>query len=350
MCRQVCPVGLVTARETLTPHAWALTIESVKRGQLSWNRETADVMYACADCGLCRSHCVTDQPLPDAIAEARAEIVRRGVAPDVVAEIDRQLLDAHASSRGADLPPSRKASADRPTEALFVGDAGARTVEAALVLLHSIGIDAVPICDGRSSGLLASSLGLKTTAETLGRAVIEEVQASGVPELLVLAPADRWTFDYVYPRRLGLGWPAKVVVREVTEVLARALADGRLRMEPDGDDVPYAYHDPCHAPRVARERPAPRALIAAALGSKSPRDLFWREHRAHPCGAIGGLELTSPDIARQLAIARLDDASSAGARVLVAEDPACLTHLGSHAQSGLTVTGLYELLADRLRR
>src|SRR6476660_8468226 len=91
MCRHVCPVGLVTSRETLTPHAWALTIESVKRGQLSWNRETADVMYACADCGLCRSHCVTDQPLPDAIVEARAEIVRRGVAPAVVAEIDRKL-------------------------------------------------------------------------------------------------------------------------------------------------------------------------------------------------------------------------------------------------------------------
>jgi len=35
MCRHVCPVGRVTSRETLTPHAWALTIESVKRGQLT---------------------------------------------------------------------------------------------------------------------------------------------------------------------------------------------------------------------------------------------------------------------------------------------------------------------------
>ena len=91
MCRQVCPVGHVTARETLTPHAWALTIESVKRGQLTWNRETADVMYACADCGLCRSHCVTDQPLPDAIADARADLVGRGVAPEIVADVDRKL-------------------------------------------------------------------------------------------------------------------------------------------------------------------------------------------------------------------------------------------------------------------
>src|SRR6188474_3518572 len=97
MCRHVCPVGYVTRLETLTPHGWGLTIASVKRGLLTWNDETVDVLYSCADCGLCRANCVTDQPLPDAIAAARAEIVRRGVAPDVVAEIDRKLREAHAS-------------------------------------------------------------------------------------------------------------------------------------------------------------------------------------------------------------------------------------------------------------
>ena len=73
MCRHVCPVGHVTHLETLTPHGWGLTIESVKRGLLTWNAETINVLYSCADCGACRANCVTDQPLPDAIASARAE-------------------------------------------------------------------------------------------------------------------------------------------------------------------------------------------------------------------------------------------------------------------------------------
>ena len=217
-------------------------------------------------------------------------------------------------------------------------------------MLHAIGIDAVPICDGRSSGLVASSLGLKATAETLGRAVIEDVQTSGVTELLVLAPSDRWTFEYVYGNRLGLQWPTAVGVREVTDVLAAALADGRLRLEPGADDTPYAYHDPCHSARVAHERPAPRALLAAALGGAASRELFWREHRAHPCGAVGGLELTSPDIARQLAMARLDAAQRTGATTLITEDPGCLAHLARHSSADVTVMGLYELLADRLGR
>lgn len=350
MCRQVCPVGHVTARETLTPHAWALTIESVKRGQLAWNRETADVMYACADCGLCRSHCVTDQPLPDAIVAARAEIVRAGAAPAVVAELD-QKLRAYGNPYVAELPES---SGRKGPIALFVGDTGrhvgARSVEAAMHLLRTIGIDAIPICNGRSSGLLASSLGLTETAEALGRAVIQDLDRVGVEELLVLAPDDSWTFEYVYPRRLGLTWPAAVRVREVTDVLADAASDGRLTIEPRRDVTTFAYHDPCHGPRITPARSAPRALLAAAFGADGARELFWRADRAHPCGAIGGLQFTNPDLSRRLAAARLEDAMRAGATVLLTEDATCLAHLGAGGHDSITVVGLYEALAGRLLR
>jgi Fe-S oxidoreductase len=349
MCRQVCPVGHVTSRETLTPHAWALTIESVKRGQLAWNRETADVMYACADCGLCRSHCVTDQALPDAIVDARAAIVRRGLAPEAVADIDRKLR-AHGNPYSSDPPAARGA---KGPVALFVGDTGryrgAKSVDAAIKLLRAMGTEVVPISSGRSTGLLANTLGLTETAATLGRAVLEDVEASGAREVLVLAPADRWTFEYVYPHRLGLKWPVSVAIQEVSDVLARAVADSKLTFEPRAAGVPYGYHEPCHAPRVSPDRVAPRALLAAVLGAGSARDLFWRGSRAHACGAIGGLEFTSPDIARRLAEARLADAANAGARVLVTEDPMCLAHLGAHGRDGMEVTGLYELLAGRLR-
>ena len=353
MCRHVCPVGHVTARETLTPHAWALTIESVTRGQLEWNSETAEVMYACADCGLCRSHCVTDQPLPDAITAARAEIVRLGVAPSVVTDIDRRLRDQAGSLPAA----SSVAPARTGAVALFAGDTGGdrrASVDAAIALLHASGIEVVEIGRARSSGLLASSLGLTETAQILARSVIEEVEASGAHDLFVLSPADRWTFEYVYPRRLGLQSPA-IAVHEITDVLARALANGQLTLESRDEGEPYAYHDPCHGPRVAEgqsdqsNRPAPQALLAAAIGTTGARELFWRGHRAHPCGATGGLEFTHPDIARRLADARLDDCERSGARVLVTEDPACLTHLRAQGSGRVTVTGLYELLAQRLR-
>jgi Fe-S oxidoreductase len=346
MCRHVCPVGHVTHRETYTPHAWALTIESVARGQLTWNREAVDVLYACADCGLCRAHCVTDRPLPDAIAAARAEVAGAKLAAPVVYAIDEKLR-----TTGNPYGVKTAATTRRTGEiGLLAGDAAdclmPGTVEAVVGLLAAAGTSPVRLGVGRSTGWLASSLGLQATAVALAEALVAEVKAAGIRELLVLSPADRWAIERVYPDRLGLTWPADVAVRDVTSVLHDALRSGRLRFTPNGHSIPYAYHDPCHSPRIARDHAAPRALLAAALGEATARPLFWREGRAHPCGAVGGLEFTHPEIAGRLAAARVADAKAAGAERLIADDPGCLQHLGT--TTGAVVQSFYELLATRV--
>ena len=338
MCRHVCPVGHVTSRETLTPHAWALTIESVRRQQLAWNDETAAVMYACADCGLCQTHCVTDQPLPDAIVSARADIVRLGKAPAAVLQFQKQL---ESSSRaGPEVP--------RSDRILFVGRearmSGGPEIASALRLLEAAGLAAQSAGEHASTGLVASSLGLVDVARQSARDLVAAVVRSGVREILVLGPADKWTFEHVYPKRLGVEWPSAVSVTEVTIVLARAWSDGALRLK-RLDGPPPAYHDPCHGPRSGRDASAPRRLLAAIYGDERP-DLFWREDRAHPCGVIGGLDVTHPDIARRLAEARLTDAAASGATTLVTDDPTCLAHLRTHAGSRISVVGMYEQLAQ----
>jgi Fe-S oxidoreductase len=354
MCRHVCPVGHVTARETLTPHAWALTIESVRRGQLAWNRETADILYACADCGLCRTHCVTDQPLPDAIVAARAEIVRAGAAPDAVRAYREQIAggrEARARDAGSGIQPGRARGA--VPRVLFAGAAAVShpdEMTAALRLLEAAGLAAAPVGEGLDTGLTASSLGLVSEAAEQARDVVAEVLASGASDVLVLRPADRWTFEHVYPARLGVGWPPGVSIVEVTMALAGALDDGRLQIGRGGDEgvEGVAYHDPCHSPRIRRDALAPRRLLAAVSSGGRQPELFWRADRAHPCGAIGGLDRTHPEIARDLAIARCRDAAAAGAATIVTDDPECAAQLARHAGDTVRVQGLYGLLAERL--
>ena len=338
MCRHVCPVGHVTSRETLTPHAWALTIESVRRQQLAWNDETAAVMYACADCGLCRTHCVTDQPLPDAIVDARADIVRHGKAPAAVLEFQKHL---EAALPAVDVP--------RADRILFVGrerrSAGSTEVAAALRLLDAASLAVEPAGEHASTGLVASSLGLVDLAARLARDLVAAIEASGAREILVLGPADKWTFEYVYPTRLGVPWPADVIVTEVTTALASAHGNGSLHLS-RRLGLPPAYHDPCHSPRTGRDGKAPRRLLGAIYGDQAGPELFWRETRAHPCGAIGGLDITQPDLARRLALARLKDAAHSGAATLVTDDPLCLAHLSANAESDVTVVGLFSQLAQ----
>ena len=73
MCRHVCPVGNLTRMETLTPHGWAQLVALERRGLSTWNAETVDALYKCADCGNCSAHCVYHNPLPEGIAAARAD-------------------------------------------------------------------------------------------------------------------------------------------------------------------------------------------------------------------------------------------------------------------------------------
>ena len=349
MCRHVCPVGHVTHRETHTPHAWALMIDAQSKGTLTWNEDSTNELYACADCGMCRTHCVTDQPLPDAIAEARASVAKSGAAPKAVYALHERL-----KGWGNPYQEGTAAKSAMGEVGLFIGDAaaylGPKVWEAAIKLLEAAGLEPVPVGVGRSNGVLASSLGFPDTATAHAKAVLADVAAAGCRELLVLAPGDRFAFERLYRERLNIEWPAGVAVKEVTAVLAEAAAAGRLKFRNRTDAPAYTYHDPCHGPRAVHNFAAPRALLAAALGANPAVDMFWREQRAHPCGAIGGLEFTQPAIAARLADARLADAASRGAKWVIADDPGCLNHLRSRKSEGLEVRGLYELLVEQLQQ
>ncbi len=345
MCRHVCPVTRVTYNEATSPHGWALEIASVRRGLLDWNAETTDRLYQCADCGLCRSFCVTDQPLPDAIVAARAEVVAAGRAPASVAEIDAALR-RWGNAYGVAAPSP--AATEWGDTALLVGSTAFHreweSVHAARRLLERAGLEHALAAVGRSSGYLAYTLGLHDTARQLARATIEELEHLGCRRLVVLAPQHAHTLKHVYPL-LGVALPERIAVVELTELLGAQLDERRLKFLQT--DVQLAYHDACQTPRIDGRWRAPRRLLAA-LTTQPLHEGFWREKRATPCGASGGLPWTQPALAAGLARAALADATRAGARLIVTDAPACLAHLRAHAAPGVEVRGLYELLAEQM--
>jgi Fe-S oxidoreductase len=347
MCRHVCPVGHVTQRESFTPHGWTLTIASVERGQIDWNDSSVALLYSCADCGTCRANCVTDQPLPDAIAAARAGVVALGRAPEAVARLESLLQQfGNPYSDNAPLPPTGPAAV-----ALFVGDDAAHlrpaALEAALRLLNAAGIEPALVGRGRSSGYLAASLGLPDLARTLAQTTLDEIAAAGAARVVTLTAGDTWAFRQMHRERLGLGLPDGVEVVEALALIDEAHTSGTLRFTRASDHPPYAYLDPTHAVRVPERFDAPRRLLEAITGQPG-RELFFRRDRAHPCGTTA-VQFTEPHIARHLDYSRLGDAQKTGAQVIVTEDPACLHRLTPLApRFGLRVVGLYEALAEHI--
>ncbi len=347
MCRHIASVEYVTHKETLSPHGWALVIASVRRGLLEWDQDTVDVIFSAPDHGNSRAHCVTDQPLPEAIAAIRGEIVSQQLAPQVVYEIDENLREYKTPFA------QRKPGVvhGEGEVALFIGDEAQylwpKMLKAASDLLAAMGIHPVMIGVGRNNGYLASSLGLLDTARQLAEENLEELRSSGAKRLLVLSPGDYFTFNQLYEERLGVEFPKEVELTELTILLAERLEGGEIEFNQATDGIPHAYVDPTHAVRVAERHDAPRQLLSAVMPG-APRELFWRRERGHPVGSTA-LQFTKPDIAELLTIARLKDAQRSGAKLLISDDAGTLKQLDNLAAGfGVEVKGLYELLFDQL--
>lgn len=247
MCRHMCPVGHVTYLESLTPHGWGQLVASQRRGLIEWNESTVDVMYSCADCGVCQAHCVTDQPLPDAIAAVRANLVSDGLAPAAVAGL-KERFERWGTAYAETTPEGARGTGET---AIFVGDAAVHrasgTVEAVLKLLDAVHIRPALIGVGRNSGYLPASLGLVETAKKLAEQNIADARAAGARRVLVLAPADYYTFTALCPDRLDIAWPDDIEIEDVVSVLDRKRQEGTLSLRKAEVGVPYAYVDPTHA-------------------------------------------------------------------------------------------------------
>jgi Fe-S oxidoreductase len=346
MCRHVCPVTHVTRNEATSPHGWGLLLASVERGLAVWNDNTVDILYQCSDCGLCQAHCVTDQPLPLAINAGRAEVASRRLAPAVVYEL-QQKLQKWGNPYQEVTPPE---VSDRAEAVLVVGAVGhyfqTETVSAAIKLLATAGVEVMPIAVGRESPYLANTLGLPDEARALGQATLAEIERADAKRVFVLSPGDIYSYR-VLLHTLGLSWPEGVELLEVTPYLAAQLEAGRLAFNP-ARLAAYTFYDPDQTVRVPGRWAAPRQLLAA-LSQTRPIELFWRQERAAPCGAGGGLPFTQPELSAKLAQARLTEAQERGVKTLISDDPQVLYHLRRHADGNkIDIKGLFELLAEQL--
>lgn len=316
LCRSACPVSNAEPRETITPWGKMSFAWLSAHGDVPLDAAHAAPAWACTGCHACRESCDHRNPVADVLMDARAALTRAGVAPEGA----RRVLDRFARHDGATREATRElASHPRvradARDALLVGCGyvraarqEARDAVDAATALSGAPVALVEGCCGLPLRMAGDTAGFARHAAAFARSL------EGKERVTVVDAGCAMTLRRRY-RDAGVDLEPRVKVELLVEQAARELP--RLkRVAPPGSQPGDAggashetvrWHDPCQLGRGLGIYDEPRAVLARALG-RAPDEFepYARRERAACSGAGGLLPSTMPQVAKDIASARIE--------------------------------------------
>ena len=390
LCLPSCPTFRLTGLETASPRGRLTAMSAVAEGR-PVDRRFADIMGSCLQCRACEVVCPGFVPFGKAMEGARAEVAAQlpGTGRRIRRLVTARLLRSRATIRFVTAlmalaqvlrlkrlapRPLRRALtgarrlAGRPDSVVatnwpavgesrgvaalmagcvmdqWFGDVHTATIR----LLTRSGYDVIVPPDQTCCGALAAHDGWADDARDMAAT---NVAALGDADVVVVNAAGCSAHMKEYENWAEDGRRVADKVMDVTEVVARAIADGRLpRLEDSGQTV--AVQDPCHLRHVQRITSEPRAILAAA-GLRTVEI----DPAGQCCGAAGIYSVLEPELSSQLGRSKAEQIRTAGSTVVSSANPGCEIQLRTHlAEQGVTarvahpVELYWESLQDRARQ
>jgi len=330
MCRFVCPTGIATKNESITPYgrSSAYYLTSIKK--MAYSPKAVEAIYQCATCGLCKTWCKPEVDVANIMETARKEIVHQGLAPQSVTQMN-EITQRNFNPFGE--PSNRRFSkiklgtqkSVRKAETLyFVGCTTAyrhpEIANAIVTLLKTMNEDYTVMTDSEQCcGSPLIRLGLEDSAKKLLTHNAEVINNLGCGAIVTGCPGCHRTLKEDYPR---LGFKLDANVMHLTEYL-----DSIDKSLPD---VAFAkkvtYHDSCHLGRHSNVYDQPRNILQHVKELKLV-EMDWNKKNSNCCGSGGGLRSSFPNIAESVGSRRLEEARATGADFIATACPFCKDQL-----------------------
>ena len=367
LCLPSCPTFRLTGLETASPRGRLTAMSAIAEGR-PVDRRFAEIMGSCLQCRACEVVCPSFVPFGKAMEGARAEVAAQLPGPGrrlrrlVTARLLRSrgvvtvasaLIALAQTLRVGHLTPQRIRGAlsglrplsfrprslvgttwpalgeRRGVAALlsgcvmdrWFGDVHTATIE----LLTRSGYDVTVPPSQTCCGALAAHDGWADDARDMAAA---NAAALGSADLVVVnaAGCSAHMKEYAHWTEGGADLAAKVA--DVTEVVAEAIADGRLpKLRATGATV--AVQDPCHLRHVQRVSSPPRKILESA-GLRT----IEIDPAGQCCGAAGIYSLLEPELSERLGKAKAEQIRAAGSDLVSSANPGCELQIRSHL-SGL---------------
>ena len=321
---------------------------------------------SCNMCGRCSLICPMGIDVAELIEQARRGLFEAGLAPKELYEKaahQRRTGQPEASSepyRDRLLAIGRQFKVEMPLDKpqaevmLTVPRTDIEHYPAAVAALARVMAHLKADCTFRSDGLIAENYGYyaggrdwqrEISLRLIDQALACKAKVLIVPECGHAYSALRWEAAEL------IGKPLPFKVRHVTEFLAEALADGRLKLR-SADLGVTAFHDPCQLVRKGGVTSAPRQLLHA-MGVK-PRETTRHVGFNVCCGGGGGvldIERAAP-LRYRVVEEKFHEIDGTGARTFLTSCSDCRRTFDDGKQSfnwKQTPRSLLELVAEHLQ-
>jgi Fe-S oxidoreductase len=206
-------------------------------------------------------------------------------------------------------------------------------------VFDALGIDYVGCWDGdlQCCAFPLATLGLMEEYEKQSQEVAKAL--SGYKTIISGCPTCVYMFKSRY---LAEGKKMTTKVYHTTEFLAPYITSGKLDIRKPYPK-PVIYHDPCYLGRYLNVYEEPRQILSEVL--REPLIEFSYNHKdGMCCGGGGGLPITSPGLAREIAKDRLKEYYEGVEKDLVTACPTCQKHFTKWDES-LKVLDIVNVLA-----
>ena len=343
MCRHLCPVQLVTGKETNTPRAKGLQVSMIERG-MPMEKDCAETMYQCMLCGACTNDCATGFDPLVFIREARTEANVKGIVPAYVQKVIDRIAET-GNMYGAKETKVDFAGIPEKGDVLVWLGATARystpcVANAFFSILKKAGVAFAALTEEPASGsALGDLMGFVEDVRLQAKKAGEAIAAAGAKKLVVLDSYDAALMRHEY-KEWGIELPEIVT--------ATAFVDGLIKegkLAPKKEALVVSYHDGSRLARDLDEHQPARDILTA-MGCEIHE--MWQNRRLAKCCGSAVVGQFLPELRAKVAANRWNDLLRTDAKVMVAACPQSTEALGATAPEGCEYKDLFLLLDSRL--
>ncbi|MFX1582994.1 MAG: (Fe-S)-binding protein [Promethearchaeota archaeon] len=328
---KICPSGEKYLFESYWPSGRIRIIRGTLRGELEWNDELIDPIYACTTCGACMDAC--QAPHRDYIVdmiEALRELAVKHIGPAknqnyLVSRCEENCNPyGEINSNNEDL----KKEYELPDKAEWVYFIGCTSNyrqqsirDATLKFLKKVGIDFTLIDEHccTSPMIRTGQLGIVKDYMNYNNAQIKD---TGATKVITSCAGCYRTFMKDFEK---FGEDHDFEVFHTLELVKQLLDERKIEFKSEYNKT-VTYHDPCHLGRHMGIYELPRDIYKQIPGLKLV-EMKRNRNFAWCCGAGGGVKIGYPEWSVEISKERLEEAKETGAAIISSTCPFCHRNL-----------------------